>query len=382
MLHFTTPEFERRMTETRAAMETRGVKALLLFAPESQFWLTGYDTFGYCFFQCLIVPLDRAPVLLTRSADLRQAELTSTVRDIRVWRDEAGAKPAAALAQLITELGLSGKRIGWETATHGLTHANGMRVAGAVGAIADLVDIGGLMGQLRLVKSDEEIAHVRRAAALADAAWEAGLAATGPGAEEGQILAAMQGAVFAGGGGYPGNAFIIGSGEYALLCRYQEGRRVLQADDQLNLEFAGVYAHYHAALFNTVVVGKPRPDHVSMHAAAAEALQACEAAMVPGETMGTVFDAHARVLDAHGLGAHRLSACGYSLGPRFPPSWMEDQMFYEGAETVIAPGMVFFLHMILMNSDSATAMCLGRTSLVGETSAEPLSTMPLEMARA
>ncbi|MEO1276240.1 MAG: M24 family metallopeptidase [Pseudomonadota bacterium] len=172
---------------------------------------------------------------------------------------------------------------------------------------------------------------------------------------------------------------IIGSGAQALLCRFQEGRRVLDAEDQLNLEWAGVAAHYHAALFKTLVIGRARPAHVSMHAAAAEALAACEEALRPGESMGAVFDAHARTLDAHGLGAHRLNACGYALGPRFPPSWMEDQMFYENAPTVIEPGMVFFLHMILMDSDSETAMCLGRSSLVTEKGAAPLSTMPLEM---
>ncbi|MEM9783807.1 MAG: M24 family metallopeptidase, partial [Pseudomonadota bacterium] len=184
-----------------------------------------------------------------------------------------------------------------------------------------------------------------------------------------------------GGGGYPGNAFIIGSGRHALLCRYQEGRRRLETDDQLTLEFAGVHAHYHAALFNTVVIGRPRPDHAAMHAAAAEALLSCEDAMRPGATMGAVFDTHARTLDAHGLGEHRLAACGYSLGPRFPPSWMEEEMFFEAAPTVIEPGMVFFLHMILMNSSSGTAMCLGRTSLIGTQGAEPLSRMPLEMIR-
>ena len=76
--------------------------------------------------------------------------------------------------------------------------------------------------------------------------------------------------------------------------------------------------------------------------------------------------AHARVLDEAGLGAHRLNACGYSLGPRFSPSWMEDQMFYERAPTVMQPGMVFFLHMILVDSETETAVTLGRTSLVTE----------------
>ena len=105
MLHFTKAEFDERMARTRAEMERRGLDALLLFAPESQYWLTGYDTFGFCFFQCLIVS-DRAPVLMTRSADLRQAQQTSTLDDHRVhiWADREGADPCGQLMALIDSL--------------------------------------------------------------------------------------------------------------------------------------------------------------------------------------------------------------------------------------------------------------------------------------
>jgi Xaa-Pro dipeptidase len=378
MLHFTNAEFDDRMARTRAEMERRGLDALLLFAPESQYWLTGYDTFGFCFFQCLVVTSD-ALVLLTRSADLRQAQLTSTIEDIRIWKDRAGADPTDDLAALLGQMGLAGKRIGWETATQGLTHLHGARLAARLDGVSTLIDASDLMGTLRLVKSPAEIAYVRKAAELSDLAWDAAAARAHPGADEGAILGAMHEAIFAGGGDYPGNEFIIGSGEMALLCRYQSGRRQLDANDQLTLEWAGTYRHYHAANMKTIIIGEPRPQHVSMQAAAEDALLACEAALEPGQPMADVFAAHARVLDQAGLGAHRLNACGYSLGPRFSPSWMEAQMFYEGAPTVMQPGMVFFLHMILMDSDSATAMTLGRTSLVTETGAEGLSRMPLEM---
>ena len=374
MLHFTESEFADRLGRTRAEMARRGLDALLLFAPESQFWLTGYDTFGFCFFQCLVVAQDRDPVLLTRSADLRQAQLTSTVRDIRVWKDAEGARPARDLAALLREQGLAGKRIGWETATQGLTHRNGAAVAAAV---EGLVDASDLMGRLRLVKSPAEIASVRRAAELSDLAWDAALGQTRAGAFEGDILAAMHAAIFSGDGDYPGNEFIIGSGDHALLCRYHSGRRRLDVQDQLTLEWAGTYRHYHSANMKTIVIGEPRSSHRDMQQAVEEALAACEAALRPGRPMAEVFDAHARAFDARGLSAQRLNACGYALGPRFSPSWMEDQMFYQGAPTEMQPGMVFFLHMILADSDSGTAMTLGRTSLVTEEGAEPLGRMPL-----
>ncbi|MEM1382110.1 MAG: Xaa-Pro peptidase family protein [Pseudomonadota bacterium] len=376
MLHFTEDEFAGRVARTRAAMAERGLDALLLFAPESHYWLTGYDTFGFCFFQCMVIS-EREPVLLTRSADLRQAQLTSTVKDIRIWRDAEGADPSTDLVALLTEMGLAGRRLGWETRTHGLTHQNGARVAAQ---LPDLVDVSDLIGELRLVKSPAEIVYTRRAAELADAAWDAALATCKPGVDEGDILAAMHHAIFSGGGDYPANEFIVGAGDHALLCRYQASRRALEAQDQLNIEWAGTFRHYHSCLFKTILLGGPRPQHQSMQAAVEEALLACEDRLRSGEPMGAVFDTHAAVLDSAGFGAHRLNACGYALGARFAPGWMEDQMFYAGAKTVMETGMVFFLHMILMDSDTGTAMCLGRSSLVTEAGAEPLSRMPLAMA--
>ncbi len=374
-MHSTAAEFDDRKARTLAEMARRGLDALLLFAPESQYWLTGYDTFGFCFFQCLIIR-DGDPVLLTRLADLRQAQLTSTIKDIRIWKDQAGADPTEDLASLLGDMGLTAKRIGWETGTQGLTHLHGARLAARLEGLVDATD---LMGALRLVKSPTEIAYVRKAAELSDLAWDAAVARAHAGADEGAILGAMHDAIFAGGGDYPGNEFIIGSGEHALLCRYQSGRRRLDANDQLTLEWAGTWRHYHAANMKTIVIGEPRPQHLAMQAAAEASLLACEAALRPGRPMADVYAAHARVLDEAGLGAHRLNACGYSLGPRFSPSWMEDQMFYQGAPTLMEPGMVFFLHMILMDSDSATAMTLGRTSLVMENGAEGLSRMPVEL---
>jgi Xaa-Pro dipeptidase len=86
-------------------------------------------------------------------------------------------------------------------------------------------------------------------------------------------------------------------------------------------------------------------------------------------------------LDAHGLSAHRLNACGYSLGAKFTPSWMDAPMFYEANPFELAADQVYFLHMILMDSDSETALCLGRTYLVGDTRAEPLNAGDLDLVR-
>jgi Xaa-Pro dipeptidase len=378
-LHFAREEYALRLERTLAAMAKAGLDALLCFKQESMYWLTGFDTFGYCFFQCLVVRADGRMTLLTRAPDLRQAQLTSVLEDIRIWVDRDGAEPAGELKGLLAELGLAGRRLGVEWQTHGLTAANGQRLATALDGFAETDDASLLVSRLRLVKSPAEQACVRRAAELGDAALEAAIAHTAAGADEGVILARMHDAIFEAGGDYPGNPFIIGSGPAALLCRYQSGRRRLDVQDQLTLEFAGVWRQYHACLMRTLLVGTPSLRHRELFEAAQEALLACEARMTPGRTMGEVYAAHTQVFDDRGLQRHRLNACGYSLGAVYAPSWMDWPMFYAGNPVVIEPGMVFFLHMILMDSDSGAAMTLGRTSLVGERGAEVLSALPLEL---
>ncbi|MFL5181843.1 MAG: M24 family metallopeptidase [Microvirga sp.] len=374
-LHFSPEEFDRRKGALLAGMAQARLDGLLMFQQESMYWATGYDTFGFCFFQCLVITADGRMALLTRSADLRQARHTSIIADVRIWKDAADANPALDLKELCAGLGLAGKRLGVEFESYGLVASNGRKLEAAFDGFAPLADASHLVTRLRAVKSADEIAHVRRAAALANEADAAAIAHIRAGADEGDILAAQHAAIFRGGGDYPGNEFIIGSGADALLCRYKAGRRTLATRDQITLEFAGAYRHYHAAIMRTVPVGDPKPAHLAYHRAAREALLACEAELRPGRTAGDVYAAHARVLDERGLGAHRLNACGYSLGAKFTPSWMDWPMFYEANPWEIAPGMVVFAHMILMDSDTETAMTLGRTSLVGEDGAEAL-TMP------
>ena len=378
-LHFERSEFDARRDRLLVEMAEKKLDAVLLFAQESMYWLTGYDTFGFCFFQSLVVKSDGSMVLLTRSADLRQARQTSIIDNIVLWTDRDGANPAVDLRNLLNDLDLLGKRIGVEYDTHGLTAFNGRRLDEQLQTFGQIADASGIVSRLRLFKSPAEIKKTERAAELADEALDAALPLIKQGGDEAAILAAMQGTIFAGGGDYPANEFIIGSGPDALLCRYKAGRRKLSKNDQLTLEWAGVFHHYHAAMMRTVLTGKPSKRHLELFEAARDALLAVEKAMTPGNTFGEVFDAHARSMEAHGLTKHRLNACGYSLGARFTPSWMDMPMFYQGNPEPIAPNMTLFAHMIIMDSETETAMTLGRTYLTTDSQPKPLSRHDLDL---
>lgn len=377
-LHFSVQELAARRARVCQGMAEASLDGLLIFRQESMYYLTGYDTFGYVFFQCLYLAQDGRMILLTRAPDLRQAQETSVIKDIQIWTDLPGANPAEALRAILADHGAQNQRLGVEFDAYGLTAANGLRLATTLDGFCTLADASLLVTRLRVVKSDAEIGYVRCAAGLADEALAAATAVAEPGAFEGEILAAMQGAVFKGGGDYPGNAFVIGSGRNALLCRYQSGRRHLDPEDQLTLEWAGVDRHYHAAMMATLRIGNPPQAQSDMFEVAKETLLAVEDKLTPGNTYGDAFDAHAATLDKAGFARHRMNACGYSLGTTFAPNWMDWPMLYHGNPVEIAPGMVIFVHIIIFDSDRGLAMTLGRTSLIGETGAEPLSATPLE----
>ena len=100
-LNFSAEEFASRNAKAIAAMAERQLDAMLLFAQESMYWLSGYDSFGFCFFQCMVLRADGSMTLLTRAPDLRQARHTSILEDIRVWIDSGDASPAAQLRELL-----------------------------------------------------------------------------------------------------------------------------------------------------------------------------------------------------------------------------------------------------------------------------------------
>ena len=378
-LHFSKEEFEKRKSKTLNSMKELNLDALLMFRQESMFWLTGYDTFGYVFFQTLILDQKGNVILLTRAPDLRQAQNTSNIKNIRIWVDKDNSNPTDDLKIILNELDLKGKKIGIEYEAYGMTGRNALKLNKSLESYCDVEDQSELITKHRVIKSKEEIIYVKKAAELADKALDEAWKYTKAGASEAKILAEMQRVVLEGGGDYPANEYIIGSGHNALLCRYQSEKRTLSNDDQLSIEWAGTYKHNHSAMFRTIPVGKVNPKHIKMHEACVDALTKCEKNLIPGNTVGKVFDVHAKTFDDLGYNDARMNACGYSLGSTFSPNWMDWPMLYTGNPYVIQPGNVFFMHMILMDSDNELAMNLGETYLVTKNGNERLGKQKLDL---
>lgn len=382
-LRFSEGEHRARLARTRSILAERGLDALLVFAQESHFYLTGFDTAGYVFFQVGIVTASDAPTtLLTRTPDRRQAEVGSLYDEVRIWLNAEDANPAQDLRHLLAELGLKGGRIGVEFATHGLTAANGRMVEAALRDFCTLEDASNIVRGQRLVKSPLELDYTRAAGRLADAATMAAIEAARPGAFDTALSGAAVAAMLYAGADMPSGGPLVNVGPRALFGRGIGGPRRIEADDQVLIELAASVCRYHVVIEHTASVGRSDPRQVSQMGVAIETLERIKEAAVPGARLGSLDDIHRKSLDDAGFAKARYAACGYALGCTFKPTWMDvPPMIYSGNPLVLQPGMVFFVHIMIPDAETGLAAGVGQTFAIGETGigVETFSSLPLQL---
>ncbi len=378
MLPFPKEEHLARQARLRAALRERGQAAMLVFSQESLFWLTGYDTGGYVFFQCAVVTADDRPiVLLTRRPDLIQARQTSTIEDIRIWWDADDANPARDLLDILAELGLKGARIAIELNTHGLTGWNLWRCQTTFGDWCRLEDDDQLIRRLRVVKSPGEIAYMRRAGEICDRSLDRVIAAARPGMLDSELKAVYLSSILGDGADMPPNAALFNSGPRAVYGRGVTNPRRIEAQDQILVEYPVPFRHYNVKTEWMILFGKVPDRQRHMYDVARETLARMTDLARPGTTLGEIFDCYAAGLDAGGYRAARYGATGYSVGISFAPTSMDvPPMIYSGSATVCQPGMTLFYHVMSGDADSGYAMGVGHTLLVTEGAAELLTGLP------
>ncbi len=380
-LRFPLQEHAARLAAARSELNCRGLDALLVFSQESHYYLTGYDSSGYVFFQAGVIAADERPtVLLTRRPDQRQAETASLYDEVRIWLNAEEANPAEDLRAILQELGLRGGRVGVEFATYGLTAANGRLIEAAMDGFCRLEDASDIVRRQRLVKSEAELAMMREAGRLADAAVLAAVEAAVPGTTESELSAAALTAMLRG-GEVPAGGPLVNTGPRALFGRGIGGPRRIEENDQALIELAGSFCRYHVCAESTVAVGRPDPRQAGMMTVAADALDQIRDAARPGASLGTLDEIHRKVLDAAGFATERFSACGYALGCTFRPTWMDvPPMIYAGNPLVMESGMVFFVHVMIPDTRTGVMAGIGQTFAIRESGpVELFSNLPNEL---
>ncbi len=292
----------------------------------------------------LVLAPGREPVLVTDSYDIDRSEVG--VHDIRlstyVDRD---------CAQVAIELGLQAKSIGVAGQT-GLLHSAAVRMAEVLGPSTTLIPSDGLLTDLRVIKSEHEVALLRDASRIGSEWMQAVLAAAIPGRTEGEIVGeGLRWLSAAGGWAYD---VAVASGPCSHRYRHRQAlptwdvHRQLEEGDLFHVDLWGPMAHgYFCDLTRSTVIGaEPTDSQRRVLEDSIELVEQVIARIEPGVPLSALRAVGVEVMDRRGGGSSAFSAMipfvGHSLGLE-----CEAPFITSFADRVIEPHMVFAIECFL-----------------------------------
>ena len=346
---FSPGEYARRIALVRAAMDRRGLDLILATDPSNQAWLTGYDGWSFYVHQGVLLAMEGDPVWWGRRMDAAGGRRTCWMEDARVlgysddYVQSDERHPMHDLAARIREMGLERARIGVEMENYYYSARADAVLRGELPE-ADFADATALVNWQRIVKSDEEIAFMRKAARISERMVRTAIERAEPGVRKNDLVADVVHAGIEGADGawgdYPAIVPLAPSGADASAAHLTWNGKPMRRGEATFFELSGVYRRYHAPLCRTVFLGAPPQELRAAEAAQLEGIEAGLEAARAGARAGDVADAFMAVLARRGI--EREGRMGYPVGLSYPPDWGErTASIRSGDATILAPGMAF-----------------------------------------
>jgi ectoine hydrolase len=348
-LPFSRKEYDRRLAKVRRAMADRDIDVLFVEDPSNMAWITGYDGWSFYVHQGVVVFHDADPVWWGRSQDANGAVRTVWMADEHVtgyadnYVQSSVRHPMQDLAALLRDRGYAGKRIGLELDNYYFS-AKAFLVLKAELPQAEMVDATALVNWQRGVKSDEEIAFMRKAARIAEKMVDGIIERVEPGRPKNEVVAEIFGDAVRGvgdaWGDYAAIVPLLPSGTDAAAPHLTWDNRPFAKGEATFFEIAGCYRRYHTPFCRTVFLGKPPQYILDAEKALVEGLEGGLEAARPGNPAGDVARALFGSLERAGI--KKDSRCGYPIGISYPPDWGERTIsFRKDDETILEAGMTF-----------------------------------------
>ena len=358
-LPFSQAEFNRRIAKTRAAMDAAGIDLMFITDPSNQAWLTAYDGWSFYVHQGVLLGMEGEPIWWGRYMDMLGGRRTCWMDHDNIlgyadhYVQSTVRHPMQDLAEHIRARGFEKARIGVELENYYYS-AKAHQVLSEELPDATLVDATALVNWQRLIKSDEEIAFIRKAARISEKVVQTAIDRSAPGVRKNDLVADIFHAAISGvddiWGDYPGIIPLTPSGEDATAAHLTWNGKPMVEGEATFFELSGVYRRYHSPLCRTVFLGTPPQDMLDAEQAQIEGIEAGLEAARAGNRTCDIAQAFMDVLAKHGI--KREGRMGYPIGLSYPPDWGERTASIRTEdETVLQPGMVFhFMPALWMDS--------------------------------
>lgn len=382
---FTQTEYDARLAATRAAMTVAKIDALIVTDPSNMNWLTGYDCWSFYVHQAVIVPPTGAPLIWLRTQDMPGAYQTAYVprENVLTYPEEhvqtPDHHPYETLCRHLAQLGVASARIGAEFENYYFS-AKCLEVLRSDLPQAEIVDATGLVNWRRAVKSDAEVALIRKGGKISAAMHAVVRDQIRVGVPKHEVVAEVQRIAIRGvdgvAGDYAAIATIAPSGGEAAASHLTWNDRPMVEGEATYFEISGCHRRYHCPISRTYFLGEPPADIRRGEAAVLTAIEDALAAAKPGvtceEAAQAVYDSFARA------GFEKGNRTGYPIGVAYPPDWGERTMSLRpGDKTVLEENMCFHLMPGLWTPDWGVAIT--ESFVVTPNGGERLADVPAEI---
>ncbi len=354
MALFSRIEYLKRITDTKTAMDKRGIQILVVCDPANMNYLTGYDGWSFYVPQAVLIIDDQEePLWVGRNMDVNGAKHTAFIKEENMigYSDDYVQSeikhPMNFVADTIKEKGWADKSVGVETDAYYYTARSDHELRKTLGK--DLLDGNLLVNWVRVIKSDAEIDFMKQAGKIAEKVMSTALDNLAVGTRECDAVASVYQAQISGlsnfGGDYPSIVPMMPTGEKTSAPHLTWTDEPYENNQAVNLELAGCRNRYHCPIARTAYIGAAPPDKLQTLAdITTEGLNLTLDGIKPGlkgEDVELIWRNH---IAKHGF--EKESRIGYSMGLNYPPDWGEHTASLRpGDQTILKPNMTF--HMIL-----------------------------------
>lgn len=353
---FSIDEYQDRLESVQKAIDERDLDGIIVTDPANLLYLTGYDAWSFYVPQALLVLQGRdRPIWIGREMDANAARQTTWLddEDIQPYGEEylktvTDQHPMDAVASTIDAHGYNDVTLGAEMGAYYFTARDYRRLVDKLPSV-EFVDATNLVNQFRLIKSEDEIELIRKAARITDNMIKVAVDAISPGVPQNEVVAEIYDQMIRGtdeyGGDYSSNPPMMPAGKGTNTPHLTWTDDDLESDQPVILEIGGCKKRYHSPIARTVYVGDPPSDFKSLHEVTVEGLEAALEFIEPGVTAEEVAFAYQDVISEYGY--EKSSRLGYRAGSgEYPPSWGEGNWeripsLQPGDTTVLEPNMTF-----------------------------------------
>lgn len=376
---FSQDEYQHRIEATCAGMARVDLDALLLFSPHNVNYLSGMDSENLFDFQCLVVPLTGEPFLVLLDFEQGRHDNSAWIRHRVIFDSATFADALTVTADAIQEQGLASGRLGIEQRHTPLQPWQFARLVTALPE-ATIEDPFGLVEDVRLVKSDEELAFMRRSAALTDRGVQAAYNCIRPGVRDYEVAAEIAKVLYGAGGDTVPWGPVVAAGYRSGVAHSTFNGYTIQAGDAVFLELTGQCRRYTSPLMRTAIVGEPTHEMRRLETGGCGAIEAIMEAARPGVPAREVAQAGMRYVTPleEEIAFHYYF--GYPVGIGYPPTWIEQLGFFIRLDNSrpLKAGMVFHLPLSLRKYGQY-GVNLSQTMLVTSEGGVPLSQLPARL---